>query len=159
MKRLLKIAIVVLVVTLSATLYVIFVPPRAGYVGTVSVSLRGYQTNSFGQREILVAITNAGPQVLQLSTGTEIWSAGRWEDSSGLTNHTTITLSADPILRPGNERIVAVPDPQAGASWRVFAFCHINYAPDWKGRLGFIIDGYVLKRRPFEKFHSPEISQ
>ena len=159
MRHLLKIAIVVLVVSLSATLYLIFVPLRAGYVGTVSVSLRGYQTNALGQRDVLVSITNAGPRVLQLSTGTEIRRTGGWEDSSGLTNHTTINPDADPILRPGTGRIVAVTDPQAGAPWRVFAFCHISYAQDWKGRLGFIADGYILKRKPFEKFYSSEIAQ
>src|SRR5262245_66206514 len=81
MKRLLKFVIVILVVSLSLTLYVICVPLRAGYVGAVSVSLRGYQTNALGQREVLVFITNAGPQVLQLSTGIEIRSVRGWEDA------------------------------------------------------------------------------
>ena len=160
MQRTIRLAIVVFLLVVLATLYVIiFVPPRAGYVGAVFVSLRGFQTNAFGQREALVAITNAGPHVLQLSTGTEIRRSSGWGDSSGLTNHTTITQGADPTLRPGTERVVAVADPQVGAAWRVFAFCHLSYPQDWTGKLGFIADGYVFKRKAFDKFYTSEIPQ
>ncbi len=159
MKHIIRFTLVVLLLVVLATLYIIFVPPRAGYVGTVSVSLRGYQTNAFGQREALVAITNAGPHVLQLATGTEIRKASGWEDSSGLANHRTLVVATDPILRPGTEQVVAVADPQAGAAWRVFAFCHMSYPQDWTGKLGFIADGYVLKRKPFDRFYTSEIPQ
>ena len=159
MKDIIRIVIVVLVVSILATLYVIYLPPRAGYIGTVSVSLRGYQTNAFGRREALVAITNAGPHILQVSAGTEICGASGWEDSSGLTNHMTLTLDADPTLRPGAERVLAVPAPPAGAPWRVFAYCAMSYTQDWTGQLRFIADGYILKRRIVERFFTPEIPQ
>src|SRR4030095_13513541 len=153
MNRTLRIVIAVLVVSFLVALFVIFTPPRAGYVGAVSVSVRGFQTNAFGQREALVAITNHGPHVLQLATGTEIRGANGWKDSSGLANHTTIAIDADPTVPPGTGRVVAVPDPAATAPWRVFAFCQVRYSEGWSGKFGFIVDGYLLKRRPVEKFY------
>jgi hypothetical protein len=151
--------IAVLVVSFLAALFVIFTPPRAGYVGAVSVSVRGFQTNTFGQREALVAITNSGPHVLQLATGTEIRGANGWKDSSGSVNHTTIAIETDPTLPPGTGRVIAVPDPAAATPWRVFAFCQVQYPEGWSGKIGFIVDGYLLKRRPVEKFYTSEISQ
>jgi hypothetical protein len=123
----------------------------------VLVSLRGYQTNTFGQREALVAITNAGSHVLQIATGTEIRSSSGWEDPSSITNHTTLTMDVDPILRPGTGRFFAVVDPQAGAPWRAFAFCQVRQAQDWTGKLRFIANGYILKRQIVERFYTSEI--
>ena len=159
MKHMIRISIAVLFMFVLATLYVLYVPPRAGYLGIVSVSVRGYQTNAFGQREALVAITNAGPHILQVGTGTQIRGAGGWQDASGLTNHMAFTLDADPTLRPGTERLFAVSDPQAGVPWRVFAFCQKRYVQRWTAQLGVIADGYVLKRRLAETFYTSEIRQ
>src|SRR4030095_13770264 len=128
MNRTLRIVIAVLVVSFLVALFVIFTPPRAGYVGAVSVSVRGFQTNTFGQREALVAITNYGPHVLQLATGTEIRGANGWEYSSRLPNHSALAVEAAPTLPPGTGRVVAVPDPAAAAPWRVFAFCQVRYS-------------------------------
>src|SRR5262245_1914574 len=159
MNRTRLIVIAGLVVSFLAALLVIFTSPRTGYVGAVSVSVRGFQTNTFGQREALVAITNAGPHVLQLATGTEIRGANGWKNSSGFANHTTLAIEADPVLQPGTGRVIAVPDPGAAAPWRVFAFCQVRYSEGWSGKIGFVVDGYLLKRRPVEKFYTSEISQ
>ena len=117
------------------------------------------RSNAFGQREALVAISNAGPHVLRVAAGTEIRGVSGWRDSSGLTNHITLSTDADPTLRPGSERLVAVAEPQTGAPWRALAFCQVDHAQDWTLKLWFIANNYVLKRLIVERFYTSENPQ
>ncbi len=149
---------IVALLVILASAYVVFVPARAGTLGQVAVSILALQTNANGQVGAMVAISNQGPTTLDFSTGTEIRDASAWVDASGLRNHRSLTLDADPALSPGQGRVVSVWAPARTNSWRVVVTCAKQYPRGWRGRLGFIADGYVLKRQVWAPFHSAEVN-
>ncbi|MBI1841925.1 MAG: hypothetical protein HYR88_13885 [Verrucomicrobia bacterium] len=159
MKKIQRASILLIAILALAFSYVFLVPLRGGYLGKVDVSVRGYQTNALGQTQAILSVTNPGPHPLIVGTGIEIRSAGKWEDSSLIPHHRQLTLIGnDPALRPNTERTILVTVPQNNTPWRAFAFCQLTLAPDWKGRLAFLIETHVFKRRVAESFYTPELS-
>jgi hypothetical protein len=160
MKRVIRIAIIVGVTFFLGILCLIFVRGWTANADTVSISLRGYQTNASQQREALVSITNRGSYIVQFIMGTEMRTEAGWVDSlTRTTNRIPIRLNAAPILRPRTERVVAIPIPYRPGPWRAVADYDRDYSRDWTGRLAMFIDRRVLKRRMKERLYTLEVQQ
>ena len=157
-----KLAVVVVAVLLvvSAALYVVRVPLRGGYLGPVSVSVQGYQTNATGQVTALVAITNGGSHIVDVAVGTQLLRTSGWVDAlSGMSNRFSFTIVLNPQLAPGSNRVVSVAIPAPPSSWRAYVMCQKRYPDHWSKSLRWISDAYVLKRGVVEQFYSQEIQR
>lgn len=115
-------------------------------LGTVSVAVRGFETNAFTEEvTALVAVRNSGQQVLEFGHGVQIRAAQGWAHTNGNPQQFRLTAEDDSMLTPGSERLVSVVRPSFGVPWRVVAVC-------WEPKSQTTPKGKAVQ------FYSPEMS-
>ena len=102
----------------------------------VSLSLRGYETNSSGRVSALVDVTNRSHLCLDVAIGTEIVQSSIWTDTgSGASDNWKMIIFGDPRVLPKTNRLISVTLPDTGLQCRVYLRCQKYYSKKWLGRL------------------------
>src|SRR5882672_8642877 len=138
-RKLVDIAIVLVLLTMVA--FYVRAPLHRGYLGPVSMALKGYQTNTTGQIAAFVSITNEGLQPVDFAVGTQILRAAEWVDpSSTVSNHFNLTLLPDPHIAARTNKLVSLPIPPPPCSWRIRLMYQKSYPEHWSKKLRWISD-------------------
>lgn len=159
MNRKSAVRIFLIAVVAATLLYVVFVPPRGGYLGRVGLSVRQYQTNALGLVTAMVAITNGGPHTIRLTFGTKVQQKSGWLDPvTGRSNHLNLIPVPDPLM-PAAGKVVEIDIPVTTLPWRVSAMCQKDIPGHWSGKLLWNMDALILNRGVVEYFYSTEIQK
>ena len=92
---------------ISAAAYLALLLTYSHHRETVTLSFRGWQTNNLEEVYMLVAVSNAGPQTVQISPGLQVRQGVQWIDSSGSVDQWSMAWF-DGIVKPGHEQMVSV---------------------------------------------------